>query len=256
MQEAPQWASCFFIGLAAFSPAMKNVFFLLALTVATGSQAWAQGGMTSKDYDNGATGTESRNTGVGIKGGYNVSYLKGSNVDLFPNTNSLAAFNAGVYGQFGFTNFASLQVELLYSRKGYRTDASSGPNGAGAYPAFDTRLDYIQLPLLFVGNLTETLSIHLGPQVGLLTKVMQDGQNLDLKANGYNSLEYGVVGGAEARLGLGRLGVRYELGLSNVYKDGTVVAYRGTPVTLSGAGTSGNIHNQTFQVYLGIGFRK
>ena len=233
---------------------MKNLLLLAALALATGLQARAQGGLSSKDYDNGATGTESRNTGFGIKGGYNVSYLKGSSVDLFPNANSLSAFNAGVYGQVGFTNFASLQVELLYSRKGYRTDANNA--ATGSYPAFTTRLDYIQLPLLFVGNITETLSFHVGPQVGVLTKVMQGDQDLDLKANGYNSLDYGAVGGVEARLGLGRLGVRYELGLGSVYKDGTVVRYQGTPVTLSGAGTDGNIHNQTFQVYLGIGFRK
>lgn len=235
---------------------MKNVFLLSALALATGPQALAQGGLTSKDYDNGATGTESRNTGFGLKGGYNVSYLKGSSVDLFPNANSLSAFNAGVYGQFGFSNFASLQVELLYSRKGYRTDANTAATTTGSYPAFDTRLDYIQLPVLFVGNITETLSFHVGPQVGVLTKVMQGGQDLDLKANGYNSLDYGAVGGVEARLGLGRLGVRYELGLGSVYKDGTVVRYQGNPITTSSTGTDGNIHNQTFQVYLGIGFRK
>jgi hypothetical protein len=256
MQEAPRGASCFFWPAqpAAFASfPMKNLFLLSALALATGHQALAQGGLTSKDYDNGATGT--RNTGFGIKGGYNVSYLKGSSVDLFPNANSLAAFNAGVYGQFGFSNFASMQVELLYSRKGYRTEASTA-SGGGTYPAFDTRLDYIQLPVLFVGNVTETLSIHLGPQVGVLTKVLQGDQNLDLNANGYNSLDYGAVGGVEARLGLGRLGVRYELGLGSIYKDGTVVRYQGAPVTPSGAGTDGNIHNQTFQVYLGIGFRK
>ena len=235
---------------------MKNLFLLsaLGLALATGPQAMAQGGLTSKDYDNGATGTESRNTGFGIKGGYNVSKLQGSSVDLFPNANSLSAFNAGVYGQFGFSNFASLQVELLYSRKGYRTDASTTP--ANPYPAFDTRLDYIQLPVMFVGNLTETLSIHLGPQVAVLTKVLQDGKNLDLNANGYNSLDYGAVAGAEARLGLGRLGVRYELGLGSVYKDGTVVKYNGTALNATAKGADGNIHNQTFQVYLGIGFRK
>ncbi len=231
---------------------MKNLFLLFALALATGPRAMAQGGLTSKDYDNGATGTESRNTGFGIKGGYNVSYLKGSSVDLFPNANSLSAFNAGVYGQFGFTNFASLQVELLYSRKGYRTDASTA--ASNPYPAFDTRLDYIQLPIMFVGNLTETLSFHLGPQVGLLNKVRQGDQDLALKANGYNSLDYGAVGGVEARLGLGRLGVRYELGLGSVYKDGTVVKYNGTAVNTKG--TDGNIHNQTLQVYLGVGFRK
>jgi hypothetical protein len=252
------WGLLFFLSaqLAAFASfLMKNALLLSALALATGQQALAQGGLSSKDYDNGATGTESRNTGFGIKGGYNVSYLKGSSVDLFPNANSLSAFNAGVYGQFGFSNFASMQVELLYSRKGYHTDASTA-TPAGSYQAFDTRLDYIQLPVLFVGNVTETLSIHLGPQVGVLTKVLQGDKNLDLNANGYNSLDYGAVGGVEARLGLGRLGVRYELGLGSIYKDGTVVRYQGAPVTLSGAGTDGNIHNQTFQVYLGIGFRK
>ena len=245
---------------------MKKLLALFALALATGPQARAQGGLSSKEYDNSASGSESRNSGFGVKGGYNVSYLKGSNVNLFPNAQSLSAFNAGVYGQFGFSNFASLQVELLYSRKGYRTEAGTtspvicyGPGpcpGPGTYPAFDTRLDYIQLPVLFVGNITETLSFHLGPQVGLLTKVLQGDQNLDLKANGYNSLDYGAVGGVEARLGPGRLGVRYELGLGNVYENGTVVKYQGTPVTLSGASTDGNIRNQTFQVYLGLGFRK
>lgn len=245
---------------------MKNALFFFALALATGPPALAQSGLSSKDYDSGATGTESRNTGFGVKGGYNVSYLKGSSVDLFPNAQSLSAFNAGVYGQFGFSNFASLQIELLYSRKGYRTEAGTtspvscnGPGpcpGTTSYPAFDTRLDYVQLPLLFVGNITETLSFHLGPQVSLLTRAMQGDKDLDLKANGYNSLDYGAVGGVEARLGPGRLGVRYELGLGSVYQDGTVVRYQGAPVTLNGAGTDGNIHNQTFQVYLGLGFRK
>ena len=251
MQEAPSGASCFFVDPAKgllLSQIMKTLFLLFALAMAAGPQALAQGGMSSKDYDNGATGTESRNTGFGVKGGYNVSQLKGSDTNLVPNANSLAAFNAGVYGQFGFTNFASLQLELLYSRKGYHTDAGTG---IPSYPAFDTRLDYIELPVMFVGNLTETLSFHLGPQIGLLTKVVRDGQNLDLNANGYNSFDYGAVGGAEARLGLGRLGMRYELSLADLYQSGASLKYGNTTVA-----TNGNVRNQCIQVYLGIGFRK
>ena len=253
MQEA-QWASCFFwpAWRATFlSVLMRNLFLLLALALATGPLAWAQGGLTSKDYDNGATGTESRNTGFGLKGGYNVSSLGGSGADLFPNKNSFAAFNAGAYAQFGFTNFASLQVELLYIRKGYHTDAGTTATGAATI-AHDTRLDYFELPVLLVGNLTETLSLHVGPQVALLTKVFNDGQNLDLNANGYNSLDYGVVGGAEARLGLARLGVRYDLGLGSIYKTGAAVPYGTTALLVS----DGSVHNQCIQVYLGIGYRK
>lgn len=237
---------------------MKNLFLLFALALATGPQALAQGGMSSKDYDNGATGTESRNTGFGIKGGYNTSNINGSGTDLFPNKNSLAAFNAGAYAQFGFTNFASLQIEVLYIRKGYHTDAGTITTGSGStavatpYTAHDTRLDYFELPVLFVGNLTETLSVHVGPQVSVLTKVLNDGKNLDLNANGYNTLDYGLIGGAEARLGLARLGVRYDLSLADIYKTGAAVQYGNTALTVQ----DGKVRNQSIQVYLGIGYRK
>jgi len=238
------------VGLIRFL-SMKNLFLLLGLAVATGPQALAQGGLTSKDYDNGATGTESRNTGFGIKGGYNTSNISGSGADLFPNKNSLAAFNAGAYAQFGFTNFASLQIELLYIRKGYHTDAGTTATGT-PYTAHDTRLDYFELPVLLVGNLTETLSVHVGPQISVLTKVLNDGKNLDLNANGYNTLDYGLVGGAEARLGLGRLGVRYDLSLADIYKTGAAVQYGNTALMV----TDGRVRNQSIQVYLGIGYRK
>ena len=237
---------------------MKKIFLLLALAGLAAPHAFAQGGMSSKDYDNGATGSESRNSSVGIKGGYNVAYVGGSDTNLVPNANSLKAFNAGAYAQFGFNNFASLQVELLYSRKGYHTDAGSATTTTGptttttSYQAFDNRLDYIELPVMFVGNITETLSLHLGPQVGVLTKVLRDGQNLDLNANGYNSLDYGVVGGAEARLGPARLGVRYELSLADLYQNGASLKYGNATI----ATTNGNVRNQCIQVYLGIGSRK
>lgn len=231
---------------------MKNLLFLFALALAAGPQAKAQGGLSSKDYANdGGDGTASRNTGFGLKGGYNTSNIKGSGADLFPNKNSLAAFNAGAYAQFGFSNFASLQVELLYIRKGYRTEAGTSSTGT-PYAAHDTRLDYVELPVLLVGNLTETLSVHVGPQVSVLTKVLNDGQNLDLNANGYHTLDYGLVGGAEARLGLGRLGVRYDLGLADIYKTGANVPYGSTALTVQ----DGHVRNQCIQVYLGIGYRK
>ena len=237
---------------------MKKALLLLLLAAGVAPAAHAQGGgLSSKEYGNGESGNESRNTGFGIKGGYNVSNLSGSGSGIFPNSNSLSAFNAGVYGQTGFSNFASLQVELLYIRKGFHTDATTVTTGGTTttYAARDNRLDYLELPILFVGNVTETLSFHLGPQVSLLTKVKSGSEDLDLKANGYNSLDYGAIGGVEARLGPARLGARYDLGLGKIYKDGAVVKYHNNALFANGISDS-NIHNQTFQVYLGIGFRK
>lgn len=237
---------------------MKTTALLLLLAAAATSPVFGQGGaLSSKAYANGESGSESRNTGFGIKGGYNLSSLSGSGSGIFPNSNSLSGFNAGAYGQVGFNQFASLQIELLYIRKGFGTQQTTVTSGGTTttYAARDNRLDYLELPVLFVGNITETLSFHLGPQVSLLTKVKSGSEDLDLNANGYNSLDYGAVGGVEARLGPARLGLRYDLGLGKIYKDGTVVKYNNTALFANGISDS-NIHNQTFQVYLGVGFRK
>jgi hypothetical protein len=56
-------------------------------------------------------------------------------------------------------------------------------------------------------------------------------------------LEYGVVGGVEARVGPARLGARYDLGLADIYND---------PKDAS-ADAFDNVKNGVFQVYLGIG---
>lgn len=237
---------------------MKKVLFSLLLAVFGVSAAYAQGGgLSSKEYGNGTSGTASRNSGFGIKGGYNLSDLKGSGSSIFPNSSSLNGFHGGVYGQAGFNNFASVQVELLYIRKGFATDQTTVTTGGTTttYAARDNRLDYLELPVLFVGNITETISFHIGPQVSLLTKVKSGDEDLDLKDNGYNSLDYGAIGGVEARLGPARLGVRYDLGLGKIYKNGTVVKYNNTALFANGIADS-DIRNQTFQIYLGIGFRQ
>lgn len=220
-----------------------------AATTAAHAQARAGGNLTSKDYTGGAV-TDSRNTGFGVKGGFNLTNLHGDGKGAVYGRDNLNTFHAGVYGQFGFNEFSSVQVELLYSRKGYRTEQFPNPAG-GNYSERDVRLDYLSLPVLFVGNITETLSFHVGPQVSLLTKVNSGGENLALDANGYNSLDFGGVIGAEARLGPARVGVRYDYGLGKIYKDGTVVRYNNQPVyTINDT----NIRNQTFQAYIGIGF--
>ena len=226
---------------------MKKALVAVALAVGATPAAWAQQGpaMGSSTNYSASDGTTSRNTGFGIKGGYNLASIRGADASLFTNRDNLKDFHAGAYGQFGFNNFASLMVELLYSRKGYRTDYLGTTSR-------DVRLDYVELPVLFVGNLTETLSIHVGPQVSLLTNVREGGTTLDIGSNGFNNLDYGAIAGAEARLGFAKLGARFDWSLGKVYKDGTVLRYN----NINGASLgSNNIRNQVFQVYLGLGFK-
>ena len=214
---------------------MKKLVLLALLALAT--TAYAQ---------DRTTGLESRNTGFGIKGGFNLSDLLGSGTDVFANKDLLGTFHAGVYAQHGFTNFFSIQGELLYSRKGFRADSM------GMKSHQSTRLDYIELPVLLVGNITETLSLHLGPQVSVLTGGRNGGYTLNLDQSGYRRFDFGGILGAQARLGYARVGIRYDLSFAKLYKDGAHLTYNGQP--LKALVTDENIRNQVLQVYLGIGF--
>ncbi|WP_082773646.1 porin family protein [Hymenobacter sp. PAMC 26628] len=229
---------------------MKNLLLTLMLGAAAAPAAMAQaragGDLSSKDYTGGAV-TDSRNTGFGIKGGYNLSNLYGGGKGLL-NPDYINAFHGGVYGQFGFNQVSSVQVELLYTRKGYIANFAGGAYNESQRT---TRLNYLQLPVLYVANFTKNLSFHIGPQVSLLTNARVYDQDLALSAGGFNSLDYGAVAGFEGRVGPARIGVRYDLGLGNVYKDGVSIKYGGNTVANL---TNSNLHNQTFQVYLGLGF--
>lgn len=213
------------------------------------AQARAGGDLSSKDYTSSAA-TGSRNTSFGIKGGYNLTNLYGSGKGLL-NPDYLNAFHGGLYGQFGLNQVSSIQVELLYTRKGYMANFNSVGGPSYNESQRTTRLNYLQLPILYVANFTKNLSFHIGPQVSLLTNARVYDQDLALSAGGFNSLDYGAVAGFEGRVGPARIGVRYDLGLGSVYKDGVSIKY-GNDIVANLA--SSNLHNQTFQVYLGIGF--
>jgi len=224
---------------------MKKTFLFVLLAVATSSAAFAQarpgGSLSSKDYTGGGV-TDSRNTGFGVKGGYNLSGVRGDDISGI-NRESRSDFHAGVYGQFGFNEFSSVQAELLYSRQGFAANTGTG----GARQAY--HMDYLMLPVMYVGNITETLSFHLGPQVSLLTNLKKEGQTLGIAENGFNSFDYGGVGGLEARIGPARLGARYNLSLGKIFEDGPSK----TGLVASQFGNS-KIYNNLLQVYLGIGF--
>lgn len=231
---------------------MKKTLLFVLLAVATSSAAFAQarpgGSLSSKDYTGGGT-TDSGNTGFGVKGGYNFSRPYG---DEISNVSAYHNFHAGAYGQLGFNNFSSVQVELLYNRKGYNSSASIA-NGGVAGVSQETRLDYLELPIMYVGNVTDNVSFHVGPQVSLLTKVLQGGKDKDLQANGFNSVDFGGVAGAELRVGPARLGARYDLSFGKIFdtsKQYPNPSGTGSNVTLAG------VHNQVLQLYVGIGLRQ
>lgn len=232
---------------------MKHLALLLA-GCALSATAMAQtpteaprvsGLRSSTDYGT-STGSNSRNTGFGIKGGFTASNFRGDDKKNFGDEGIYNTFHAGVYAQFGFNDKFSLQPEVLYSRQGFQ---GSNPANTAQTGTYDTRLDYIQVPVLLVYNFLDNVSVHVGPQVSLLTKVKEGDRERKIADDNnvygysYNSLDYGLAAGVEARVGPARVGGRYTAGFADIIQDPSTAA----------AQSITNIKNGMFQVYVGIG---
>lgn len=169
------------------------------------------------------------NAGIGIKGGVNFANVHGSDKDKYGSVNSHTSFHAGVYAQFSVSEFFSVQPELLYSRKGFERQDS-------VY-----RLDYLDVPILAVFNITDNLSVHLGPQVGVMMSAKVEEKEIDLEP--YNTFDYGAAAGIEGRISRFRLGTRYVHSFGDLRKENN-----------SGNSINEDVKNGVIQVYLGIGF--
>ena len=225
---------------------MKNTSLLLAFLLASITAAHAQervdGVRSSTDYN--PSTSDSRNNGFGVKGGFNLADLRGGDKDAYKNLESLKSYHVGLYAQFGINDKVSIQPEFLFTRKGFDAQQFDPVTGVAAGQQRKTHLDYVQIPVLFVYNVTDNVSLHVGPQASLLVRAKYGDEERGISDAGLNSLDYGVVGGVEGRIGPARVGARYDLGLADIYKDP-----KGT-----GSDAYDNVKNGVFQVYLGIGF--
>ncbi|TYZ09349.1 hypothetical protein FY528_11430 [Hymenobacter lutimineralis] len=79
------------------------------------------------------------------------------------------------------------------------------------------------------------------PQLGFANE--QDSNGTDLYNYSYNSLDYGLAAGIEARVGPARVGGRYTAGFNEIIKDPKA----GISQSIT------DIKNGAFQVYVGIG---
>ncbi|WP_310556915.1 porin family protein [Flavobacterium sp.] len=156
----------------------------------------------------------------GFKGGVNFSNLYTDNVE---DTNVLTGFNAGLFAKLPITSSLAIQPELLYTTKGAKlTYNNYFVNGAAKF-----NLNYIELPVLLVINLTNNFNIHAGPYIAYLVdgNAINDSQGTlfdienNLKNEDYNKFDMGLsvgVGFDADQLGFG---VRYNYGLQKVGKE-------------------------------------
>lgn len=242
---------------------MKKVLFTLALAAATIGSAAAQG-LT-----------------YGLKAGVNYANLWGKNKP--DGSTYVTGLAAGVAINYAFNDFASLQVEGLFSQKGYKVeDSKVRVKGNPAIPNdmsgdYDVKvnasqvLQYIDIPVLVKIN-AGPIFFEGGPQVGLLVNSRLRGEykvkrvsddviiahdtysladnaiigynKLDRKNGGIPTFDIGIIAGVGYNITPGlSFGVRYNAGLK------TLVDSKSTS-----AGDEARLYNNAFQAQLGYMF--
>lgn len=176
----------------------------------------------------------------GLKAGANFANLY---VDDVSDENMKIGLNLGLWHQAANGAF---QAELNYSNKGAEI-IYNGALGSGKYKY---NLNYLEMPLLFVGHIGD-FNLHIGPYLGLLV-----GANIkDVDSNGdvngvaqldrddFNTFDYGLAGGAAIEFDASQIGLRYNYGLREIGKSGS----------FAGEAAS-NAKNSVFQLYVAFDF--
>ncbi len=148
----------------------------------------------------------------GIKGGYNLAAVS---FDGEGETDQRHGFHIGVYGESFISESVSIQAELMYSQQGYEIKNSNG--------TFTQKLNYINLPLMLKAYPTENFFLEAGPQIGVAITHKEEYDGLFSSSQEFtpNNFDWGMNfgGGIKTNSGIS-LGVRYHLGLGDIYDSG------------------------------------
>ena len=175
----------------------------------------------SAQKDRGSNGSQ-----IGIKGGVNFSDLYTENAD---NSKMITGFNIGVFSKLQISDNFAFQPELYFTTKGAEVTYNNAfVNGTARF-----RLDYLEIPLLLVVNVTDNFNIHVGPYAAyLLSGTVKNQSNVTLfnfedniDTRDYNRLDAGIAAGAGFDFRSVSFGARFNYGLTKVGKDKT---YDGT----------------------------
>ncbi len=150
----------------------------------------------------------------GIKGGYNLAAVSFDG-DGDGETEQRHGFHIGVYGESFISESFSIQPELMYSQQGYEITNSSG--------TFTQKLNYINLPLMLKAYPSKNLFLEAGPQIGLAISHKEEYSGLFSGSQEYdpNNFDWGMNFGGGLKFDSGiSLGVRYHLGLGDLYDEG------------------------------------
>lgn len=163
----------------------------------------------------------------GAKVALNVASLSGDVEDA----SSLIGFQVGIFAEFKLSDKFAFQPELMYSGQGVKESTSEIIEGYTATIEAKSKLGYLNVPLMAKYYATPKFSLEFGPQVGFLLSAKVDGdytvivngmsvsvsESTDVKDQASSvdfGLNFGAVYDFTEKISAG---VRYNIGLSNVY---------------------------------------
>lgn len=148
----------------------------------------------------------------GIKGGLNIANTTNNNAG---SNDWKLGLNAGVLAHIHLTPQFALQPEVVYSSQGNKYTISNGEH--------QLNLNYINVPVLLQYMFDNGFRLQTGPQLGFLVDVSDkhNGNETSLfTSSDFKSTDvswsFGL--GYLSYSGLG-IDARYNLGLTNIYKD-------------------------------------
>ncbi|WP_248722241.1 porin family protein [Seonamhaeicola sp. ML3] len=162
------------------------------------------------------TAQEDSKSNAGLKLGYNLAAVS---YDGETETGQRNGFHAGLYGESFLSEVVALQIEFLYSQQGYEIE----DNGS----TFTQKLDYINLPLSLKIYPNSNFFLEAGPQIGLAINHKEEfdsGFGLFNTSQEFDpeKFDWGVNFGGGFKTDSGvSLGVRYHLGMGDVYDEGS-----------------------------------
>jgi hypothetical protein len=184
----------------------------------------------------------------GIKGGVNFANLYTKDAE---SNNAIAGFNVGIFSKIPISGTFAFQPEIYFTTKG----AEVIYNNAFANGTASFKLNYIEIPLLFVLNVTDNFSLYAGPYAAyLVSGNVKNKSNVTLfdfeeniNADDYNRFDAGIAGGASLDFRSVSFGARYSYGLNKVGKEKT---FMGTSYTFPDA------NNGVLSLYMQIPLHK
>lgn len=183
----------------------------------------------------------------GIKGGLNSSNFSGDTEGV--DFKSRIGFNVGAFAAIELSEKITLQPEILFSTQGAEAQNGEAEYNGDFYTGdVKFNLSYINIPVMFKYYVADKFNLEAGPQIGFLTSAETstklDGfsQTVDQDAKDYfESVDFGFNVGAGYDFTKNvSAGIRYNIGLSNVFK--------------TESGDDSKIQNSVFSLSVGFKF--